>query len=362
MQPLALATLLLALAPPAPGKSLEQTLKTQCLLHAADPKNPWALAHGITGVGKSHVASDGRLASKVIVGDFLMKGTDPAANPFSFPRYAADGTPVEPHTNLQVKTLVLAGVPLQTRFDSQVGAVTLEALVEGARRGFRHVPQSEAYWQDVGWTLDALGAGLKPGKATFVNGAGETIDFDQVMDDALAYLERAQADLAAGMDAGQPQVDKRRQGIYAHSCGGLHLFQAVAAWARFPAVKKRWGKRLDRQINVLFYRLDSETRQYQAALRQAPQYRLQFLVQQLKFYGHFLENTGRLRRELAWKPSAPQRQAVNKARALLDQAVKDLNALQAFESLAALKTSQPQIALDLIGDACHAANGLRLWQ
>lgn len=350
---------------PRPGAKAATTsdaLRTQCLLHAADPKNPWAMAHGITALGPAFAAADGRKAADAIIADFLQKGSEPQGGAYGFPRYTADRTPVEPHSNLLVKTLVLSGMKDATRFKTGFGAVTLKDLVESVKRGFRHVPQNQAYWEDVGWTLDLLAHRLTPKTATFKNGADEVVDFNRVMDEAFAYLEFSQQDLAAGMDKKLPEVPKRKQGIYSHACGGLHLFQAVMHWARYPEVRKKWGKRIDRQIDVLFYRLGSEQRQYDAALQQAPQYRLQLLTQMVKFYGHFLETTGRVRKDLRFKPNRAQAQDIQKAKALLDNAVRELQSDGTFDKMAQLKTSHPQVHLDLIGDACHAANGLALWR
>lgn len=363
--PAALGALIAAtlLAKPPPSRSeAHRALHAQCLVWAADPKNPWALAHGITALGPDFAASDGKRASEAIVSGFLKKGGPPEGNPYSFERYAADRTPIEPHTNLLVKTLVLSGIPAKTKLRASFGEVSLAELIDGVKRGFRHTPSSEEYWRDVAWTLDLLSFTLKPGKATFENGAGEAVDFDRVMDDALAYLERAQAELAEGMDQGLPKVDKRKQGIYAHTCGGLHLFQAVGGWARHPEVRRRWGARFDRQVRVLFYRLGSEAQQYEAALQQAPQHRLQILTQMVKFYGHFLETTGRLKAESAFRPDDGQRRDLERAKALLDRAVRELAELGAFSSMEKLKASQPQIFLDLIGDSCHAAHGLDYWR
>jgi hypothetical protein len=165
------------------------------------------------------------------------------------------------------------------------------------------------------------------------------------------------------MKAGLPQVPKRKQGIYAHPCGGLHLFQAVATHARHPAVRKAWGARLDTQVAVLFYRLTSESRQYDAALTSAPPaYRLPVLVQMVKFHGHFLETLGRYRVETGWKPSPEQKQAVEQAHALLDGAVRRLETLGAFRDMESLKATHHQLHLDLIGDSCHAAHGLGYWR
>lgn len=352
----------------SPRPHAQVVLGEQCLMHAADPKNPWALAHGVTAFGKKFAADDGRLATQVMVEDFLLPNRAPdggvgPGSPFGFLRYAPDGTPIEPHTNLIAKTLVLAGVPPRTSFATRAGKVTLQALVDGARLGFRHVPQSEEYWKDAAWTLEALGAGLKPGKAArFLVSDGTEIDFDQVMDDALAYHEQATAPLAAGLERGLPSVPKNKQGIYAHSCGGLHLTQAIVAWARHGEVRSRWGKRLDRLVAVLFYRLDSERVQYDAALQQAPQYKLLVLTQMVKFYGHFLETTARLKAEAGWKPQEPQANAVRKAKALLDAATRGLEEERAFLRMNQLKTTQHQVWLDLIGDSCHAVHGLQGWQ
>ena len=359
--------LLLVLVPslaPAAAPDTGEQLRTHCLLHAADPRNPWALAHGMCALGASYAASDGRRAADVIMGDFLQKGPRSGPTlPYGFAQYAKDGTPVEPHTNLNVKTLVLSGLPMTTAFETKAaGKVTLGQLVDGVKRGFVHVPQNPAYWADVGWTLDLLADVLKPGpSAVFTNGAGTPVDFNRVMDDALGELERSQSDLLEAMDKGLAVVPKRKQGIYAHSCGGLHLVQAVFHWARHRAVRKAWGTRLDRQVAVLGWRLGSERGQYEAALQAAPApYQRKILVQMLKFYGHFLETWGRLRAEKARAPSAEEKKLVATARALLDDAVRRLTAAGAFDQQAQWLQQDRQTGLDLIGDSCHAAHGMAL--
>ncbi len=344
---------LVAAAPPSPPSALEQ-LRAVCRAHANDARNPWALAHGISLEGRGFRARDGRLAASVIVSDFLRREQAPGGRGLYFEAFTSDGTPVEPHPGLQVKTLVLAGVPLRRKLQAEGGPVTLQALVEALQQGFRPGLATEPH---SAWTLDALAQVLAPG-ATFSNGAGQQVRFDAVMDEALASLERDHAELAAGMKAGLPQVPKRKQGIYAHPCGGLHFFQAVASWARYPAVRKAWSGRVEAQVDVLVYRLGSEARQYEAALAAAPQHRLPLLVQSLKFYGHFLETLGRLRRENGWRPTPAQQQAVVRARQLLEATVRRLGEARAFQQMDDLAKRQPQLYFDLVGDSCHAARGL----
>ncbi|MDY7224824.1 hypothetical protein [Hyalangium rubrum] len=342
--------------PPATPSTAEQ-LRAVCTAQASDPRNPWALAHGITLEGRGFRARDGRLAAEVILGDFLRRDSTPQGRGLYFEPFAEDGTPVEPHPALQVKTLVLAGFPLSRKFQAAGGTVTVGALVEDLQRDFR-VDLSRS--PDGAWALDALGHVLAPG-ASFRNGAGETVRFDAVMDEALVTLERAHAELAEGMETGLAQVPKQKQGIYTHPCGGLHFFQAVASWARHPTVRKAWGGRMEAQVEVLVYRLGSEARQYEAALASSPQQRLPLLSQSLKFYGHFLETLGRYRQENGWQPTPAQQQAVTRAHQLLEATVRRLGESGAFQQMETLSRERPQLYLDLVGDACHAAHGLALW-
>lgn len=357
---LALLGLGLSAAPP-PAPSAHEVLRAQCRTHAADPRHPWALAHGMDLDGRAFRARDGRPAADAIVAGFLRReAPDAGGTParFFFDAFTPEGTPVEPHPALQVKTFVLAGYPLTHAFPTPWGPVTLRDLVASLQRDFRPALASSP---DGAWALDALSHVLKPG-ASFVNGAGETVRIGAVMDTALGTLEAAQAELTRGMKAGLPEVPKNKQGIYAHPCGGLHFFQAVAGWARFPQVRRAWGARLDAQVDVLVYRLGSETRQYEAALAAAPAYRIPVLVQMVKFHGHFLEALGRYRDETGWRPTPAQARAVEAARAALERATLLLEATGAFRDTETLARTQPQLALDLVGDACHAARGWDLWR
>jgi hypothetical protein len=359
-------SLSLAAAPPTKSHAAD-ALRTQCLLWAADPTNPWALAHGIKTLGPAYLASDGRKASEVMMRDFLLRnrlpdgGPGPGA-PLGFVRYAADQTPIEPHTNLNTKALVVdAHLPLATKFKTSWGEITLKDLVDSVKAGFRHVPQSAEYWRDVGWTLSIFAATQKPG-TTWKASDGTSIALDAVFDDALAELEKETADLKQGLEQHLPKVDKRKQGVYAHSCGGLHFVQGVLMWARFPEVRKKWGARVDTQLKIHFYRLESERVQYDAAYQQVlagmPQFKLPLLVQMVKFYGHWLETVAHFKDQLGFKPDEQQVMAVNRAKALLDSAVRTLEEDKAFERMSELKQKQKQVYLDLIGDSCHAAHGL----
>lgn len=366
----ALLSLAMIATPLPANPHAAEVLRTHCLLWAADPSNPWALAHGVKALGPSYLAADGRKAAEVIVRDFLLRNTLPDGGtgngaPLGFARFAADGTPVEPHTNLNVKALAVdAKMPLATQWKASWGPVSLKQMVNAAKAGYRHSPQVAEYWRDVGWTLSLFALTEKPG-ASWKTADGREINLDDIFNDALKELEQQTAELKAALEQHLPQVDKRKQGIYSHSCGGLHFVQGVLAWARHPDVKKRWGPRLDSQVAIHFYRLESERRQYEAAYQQAlasmPQLKLPLLVQMVKFYGHWLETAAHFRDDFGWLPNEGQKQAISRAKALLDVAVRALEEARAFQSMEELKKTQRQVYLDLIGDSCHAAHGLGAW-
>jgi hypothetical protein len=53
---------------------------------------------------------------------------------------------------------------------------------------------------------------------------------------------------------------------------------------------------------------------------------------------------------------------VTRAHQLLEATVRRLGEAGAFRDLASLSKQQPQLYLDLVGDACHAARGLEAWK
>jgi len=341
-------------------------LAARCRAWAADSNNPWALAHGMALDGRAFTARDGRPAAEVVVTDYLRQSPTSgrvagASRPgdLFFVAFALDGTPVEPHPALHLKTLLLAGYRMEDRFQLPWGTLTVRQLVMDLKGDFS-APRASS--PEGAWTLDALSQVMKPGE-TFRDGTGARVRIDTVMETALATLEADHAEVAAGMKARKAQVPKRRQGIYAHPCGGLHFFQAVAGWARHPSVREAWKKRLDAQVEVLLYRLDSEARQYESALAAAPEHRLPLLVQMLKFYGHLLETLGRYRDDTGWRPTPAQRETVDRARTYLERTAVRLDEAGAFRGPKApeVLVHDRQLALDLIGDTCHAARGEALW-
>ncbi len=330
-------------------------LDSQCRTWGADPKNAWALAHAVEAYGQEFKAADGRLAIDVMVNDYVEKRSDGS---WGFPG-TKDGVPVEPHKNHQVTTLVRAGVKPTRTFGPKSAPgqqLALSTLIEQLRKGLD--PSDTDLLRNDAWTVEALAAVSTGKQASWKNGAGKDVSFAKVMDGAAAWITEQQRFLDEARKQGAPMVQKRKQFIWSLPCGGFHHITAAWSWED-KAFRKRHKNDLDTLVAVLIYRLDAESKVYDAALAQAPQYKLQLNVQQLKFYGHWLETVAHLKEDKLWPRSMQADSAVARARERLAQTVATLEADGVAGRMAQLRTSMPQVHLDLIGDSCHALTGWR---
>ena len=333
-------------------------LSEQLATPAGDPENPWALAHGLLAFGKDYETSDGRSAV-LVAASYAERKSGPKPR-YGFP-LERGGKPVEPHSHLLLKTFLEIGLPPSFSFTASDGAkIDLRRLL-GDMRASVHEPTSDAEWHDAAWWLSALE--LRPV-------AGEP-DLARVREAALARLEADDAVLAeAGADAPEPfaasapmgAAKRNKSHIYGHPCGGLHFVQAVlrgASASRDAAAHTR----VRRQLALLLRRYQAERGLYAETLRAHPEARLLVSGQELKFFGHLLETLaladelGLLREDaaLAEQVTAARLRATSDLLRTLSQLEQE----RAYARLAELGVQRPQLALDLIGDGCHALHGLR---
>jgi hypothetical protein len=339
---------------------------------AGKPANAWALAHGVLAKGPEFGATDGRRAIDVLVKDFLkadkissFKGLQPY-----FPKSTDDGIPVEPHTDLVLKTLVDVGLGLEDPLTSKEGAPTLERLLRGSR--LRHDPDVAAKGStafpkpdDVAWSIQAwcqaTGAGAP---VSWTTATGEQEHVDTVSLQQLEMLEAETWFMRQAMVEGGT-VQKRRQGIFSFTCGGAHLFQSVAACAAVghPA-NENVQKRVAAQLDIYIWRVALETGLIEEAMRQAPKLAPVLYNQDVKFLGHFLESVGKAERDGLFVPSAEQRNLIDDAETRLLAHVLQMSRLGVYsaDKLAMWwgKEATRQFYLDVVGDACHAWSGLQL--
>ncbi|MEL7372006.1 MAG: hypothetical protein AAFN74_23985, partial [Myxococcota bacterium] len=257
-----------------------------------------------------------------------------------------------PHPHLMIKAFVEAGVPLDRTFRYDEGEITLRALIEDATRTLRR-PASNKDWHKISWLLSAL-AQHPPQTGRLMTMMGP-LDFKALSFTALQRLQRDQEFLVPMFRQRRPDlVQKRRQAIYQHSCGGLHFIQAVGhAAGLYPDLQDE----VRTQLDLLRFRWEAERRLYRQLADLKPRYRPILLVQELKFYGHVLETMS-----MAVERGIIQADEALKAqmKAVAGDVLDTIQALKPnYHRLDSIRNSSPQTYYDLIGDGCHALRGLR---
>lgn len=314
-----------------------------------DEKLPWALAHGLLAFGPQMRARDGRLAIDVIVGAAEVRGKRA-----HFPPKTPSGAVVDAHANLMVKKMIEAGVPWDHAFQVKgLGKVTLERLALDAVAGFQ-APNSDEVWADAPWTVIIA---LLEAKRRDKLDAPARRQLTALALMTLAQLETEQDFLMALLEEQRPdKVEKKKQHIYAHSCGGLHFIQAGLHAAAFIGTAEAYA-RARKQLEVLMFRWIAERDIYRRAGNAQPQYRLLVFVQEMKFYGHILEVFA-LAHQLGLVQREPE--LLVQLGGVAQDLLRTLDLLApAYGQLDRLRQTSEQTYLDVVGDGAHAVHGLR---
>lgn len=337
-------------------------LETLIRGEALDATNPWAVKHAMLALGVDIALPDGRPAVDALFADHAVEFPIAGHTYVDFPeKGSGEDVRIEPHTDLMLKAFVDGGV-------DPARIVTVQ--------GHEH-PLSDLYWaslartwvdgdrlwttsyNDTPWALQGL-TGWAPGKISWTAQGGHAMTLDKLTHAVVADLDH-QTQFLAEAKANGTRVEKKKQGIFAYTCGGAHLLQGAAY-----AVARGYGESTDRgsieaQVPLLFFRYDIEMRTVDDALAAYPEYALPLLGQRLKWLGHFLETAEELAALGFYVPDADQQRILAAAVVALTETVERLDKVGAIDRIRDLKPGEThQLYLDLIGDACHAVHGLDL--
>ena len=339
---------------------------------AGNPANAWALAHGILAMGPEFKATDGRLAIEVLIDDFHKSERLPGhkgLQPF-FPKTTDDGLPVEPHTDLILKTLLEVGLPLEEPMLPRQGAPTLERFLRSSRARSTAKPGakgSQAFEKpdDVAWSIQAWCQGSYAGAPE--EWRASNVQAANINAIALQQLEMLEAEtwfMRQAMNEGGT-VQKRRQGIFGFTCGGAHLYQSVQAClaAGYPRDDKA-QERFSKLTEIYQWRIALETKLVEDAMQQAPQLAPILYNQDVKFLGHLLESLGKAERDGLFTPTEEERLLLEDAEGRLIAHVLQMKKLRVYEAERLAKwmagEETRQFYLDVVGDASHALHGLQI--
>ncbi len=344
------------------------SLASSLIQHGLDPDNPWMLAHMLLAFGKDLRMPDGKLVIERIVESALQFREVKGQKIPYFPK-GDDSHRIEPHPFMHTKIMLALGVPWDYRFKVHGQSVTLGQLHQGLVQSFP-AALNEHQIPEFAWAFDAMYGRLPNQAWEWTNAEGEKVSFLPLLRSALLQLEADTRFLRELKAQGVTVIQKKRQGVHAHACGGMHFIQAMIRWSAFPGFQGRLQPYLANQIDLVFYRMQGEVALYQGMLKQyastdskdpnANYYRFLLNLQQMKFLGHALETLMLAYRWGVWRPTTPQRKATREGVIQLLNAIETLQSLGFYNNPLPIKQKAYQFYLDLIGDAGHAVHALRL--
>lgn len=330
-------------------------------VHAADPENPWAIAHGLLARGGGFTLTNGQPAVPYLFERYAFEQELSGRTLVGFPR-ELDGVRVEPHTDLVLKNLTETDLPPDFVVTVNGQEHTLADLWHHSllTTFLKKSDGTSSYDSpnDMPWGLAGLAA-WGPEDLTWTSWEGTTMSMDDMARFLVHVLTQESGFMLEAMIGGQ-DFQKRGQGIFQYTCGGAHLLQGAA-----HVVARGYGgpqerEKLEAQGRLLYYRLPRELTIYQDAMGAYPNRRLVLLVQQLKFTGHWLESAHKLAISGLYTPDAGEQLMMTEVVGVVVDTVRELKALGAMDNLAQLRTKNEQLYLDIVGDSSHAIRGLEL--
>jgi hypothetical protein len=318
--------------------------------YAVAPDDPWAVAHGVRGLGREFTITGGRRAVDYLLEDVLVTLPANGTGALGFP------IEVEAHPNMFLKTLLEAGVPLDHAFTHEGRRRTLRDVVDGARGLFRPALVSSVP-NAVPWSLIALTRTTTPLRHQWTNAWGEPVALDLVVERALRLLEQASVPVVEAMRAGRPETAQAP--VHGFTCGGTHMLYALLTAVHAGYTGKDRRERVQEQVDLLVWRLSADLdlmeRFYRARAGDAGA-SWYALDAKLKLLGHGVECLAFATLHDVVRLTPSQREGRQAAVATLRGMLRDLEARDLGEA----KALDRELYRQVIGDACHARHGLTL--
>ena len=341
-------------------EATRNALKGMVEQHGLLIDNPWALLHALLALGPNAKLPDGTSAVERLFTEHAEPSFHNTLIQFPKKKQSKGKTIlIEPHTDLALKVLTEIGVSpeqsytvkgKQYRFADLFRSSLLETHLD-PRKNISSFQSPN----DTPWNIQGLSTYLSPGTTWESNGMVMRLEDLTTFLMAVVYQETR---FMAAAYQQKKTFEKKKQGIFKYTCGGMHLVQALAyAHARgFGNAKSK--SIIEEQVALLYYRFPIELSIYDRLLQENPTYKQQLLVQRLKFVGHFLETAAKLEILGFYTPSETMKKMQQGA---LDQLALTTEALRKDGLIQNPQTAaSTQLALDLIGDGAHAVYGMEL--
>jgi hypothetical protein len=317
---------------------------------AGAPDDPWAVCHGVRGVGRDFAMADGRRAV-----DWLLE-SQLATKTVNGKEYLAFPIDTEIHPNSFLKTFLEAGVPQDYTFAHRWKRRTLREVVEGAHALFRQAEVIDLP-NMLPWTLIAFSRTTTPLKSRWTNAWGEPVDLDKVVESALRLLEQASLPLMQSMREDRPETG--RAPVHTFTCGGTHMVYGILSAVHAGYAGRDRVERTRQQMDLLVWRLRADLdlidRFYKDRASQPGAYWYE-IDAKVKLLGHGEECVALATQRGVVKLGEPQRERVRAAEQSLRRMLDEMET----RNMAEARDINRELFRQLIGDACHARHGLHL--
>jgi len=330
-------------------------------VHAADPDNPWAVAHGLVARGAGFTLSNGEPAVEAMFERFAFEQELAGKTLIGFPRKRG-AIRIEPHTDLLLKAMTEAGVDpaLAVQVEGRphtVGDLWGHSLMTT----WLNLGNGESSYDspnDMPWGIQGLAAWAPP-DLQWQAWQGTPMSMKDMTRLMVHVLHTESGFLLEAMEAGG-DFQKRGQGIFQYTCGGAHLLQGSAFVVARGFGGEEEREKLRQQGRLLYYRFPRELAITTDSAAQRPDMALILMVQQLKFVGHWLESAHKLAASGLYTPDSAEQLVMAQALGALVDTIAALKRLGAYDNLDTIREQNEQLYLDLVGDSAHALRGAEL--
>jgi hypothetical protein len=334
-----------AAAQHARDEETARLLKELILRRAVESSDPWLEMHVVLALGADTVNQRGNVLDQAVAQTLEL-------SPAGFRKAPHFPLPIERHPFHFLQVMQATAVPMERAFVTPLGRFTHREILEGSEALL--VPADLT--DELSWVVSVLTHAFPPDKDRFSNARGETITVSDLVERHLRETEAAYADTFAAMEG---KGFYKRGALHTKACNGTHLLYGL-----IDALGRGYGGdgfkgRVERLTAATLFRLKVEPLLIDKSLPgDLPMARLNADAAKFTFFGHAIEDLGlaHARSLLEFSPSALA--TIDQARAELQRLAERLGT---EHDLDALGSEVPGAYRIILGDACHALRGIRMW-
>jgi hypothetical protein len=327
-----------------------EAARRQIMAHCTNPGFANGAIHGVRALGRELPLGDGD-PHRLLLENYLRETWLEEQMLLEVPVHH------EGHRHAMLKTLVEQECDLDLEFRIGERTYRFRDYVESARL-LHTYDLSVLPIDEQSWTIMAFTRVTPPDAARWRNIHGSVVDLGQMIDDTSAALAR---DTQVIRDA-DLEGDRlpRECSAFARACGGLHMLYALAAALSSgydtPRRREAFAEHMRTHLRRFRYDLviidEVETlNMHRVGPERAG---IRALSGRLKFLGHTFEVIGLVDQFSLYEFTREERQVVDAARQRLCEILSESRSLDLQRYRSAKEFYE-----GLVGDICHAYNGLR---